>query len=159
MTKRATAIDLMRHRIFSNDKLPTEPLGHAKELMVTETVTLTHPNQDTLWQRSSAVCEYQYQRYEPCIANPQVYKQALARQKMKGAVRSVQAVIRAGTLQRSDTGGHMIPRSASRTKVAVCVCARACTRWTNTVTNTLPHSREPAVSPYHTHTHTHTHTH
>lgn len=78
VTKRATAIDLMRHRIFSNDKLPTEPLGHAKELMV--------------------------------------YKQALARQKMKGAVRSVQAVIRAGTLQRSDTGGHMIQRSASRTK-------------------------------------------
>ena len=35
VTKRATAIDLMRHRIFSNDKLPTEPLGHAKELMVT----------------------------------------------------------------------------------------------------------------------------
>jgi len=78
VTKRATAIDLMRHRIFSNDKLPTEPLGHAKELMV--------------------------------------YKQALARQKMKGVVRSVQAVIRAGTLQRSDTGGHMIQRSASRTK-------------------------------------------
>ena len=58
-------------------------------------------------------------RYEPCITTPQVYKQALARQKMKGVVRGVQAVIRAGTLQRSDTGGHMIQRSASRTKVSV----------------------------------------